>query len=478
MVEDTALVRILGPRLTASLRPSRWSLRTRSALAAATVVGLSLVAGAVVLLWILDRALVTAVDDAAATRAADVANQVTHDRPADLDAPLFTVGGRVSVVQVVSESGRVLRTSGPEWPDPIVDVQVGPGQATLRRLPAVSGRESDLRVAAHGASSPDGPVTVLVAASEEPVEATLVTVAVLLAVGGPLIVLVAAAATSALVGRSLRSVEVIRSQVAAIGAADLSRRVPVPESGDEIARLASTMNAMLDRVESGHRAQRRFVGDASHELRSPLATLTTALDLALARPEVFDRDLLIGTLMPETERMRRLVEDLLVLARADEVGVALRLGDVDLDDLALSEADTLRLPGTVAVVTSIEPVRVHGDRERLARVVRNLVDNAAAHAVSTVSIGTGAVDVVGARGGRITVDDDGPGIPVAHRARVFERFVRLDDARSRDTGGSGLGLAIVAEIVTAHHGTVVVTDSPLGGARFVVDLPEIEPPHP
>ncbi|WP_277832594.1 sensor histidine kinase [Speluncibacter jeojiensis] len=460
-------------RLPEPLRPSRWPLRVRSALAAAVVVGLALLVGAGALLWMLDRSLVGAVDSAATARATDIANQLTHDSPADLDAALFTTDSRISGVQIVSPSGQVVRTSSQSWRAPLIDLRLDPGQAPVSGVSATSGPESDLRVSARPAVSTTGPVTVLVAASKESVETTLITVAVLLAVGGPLIVLVAAAATWALVGRSLGSVEAIRSQVAAIGAAQLSERVPVPPARDEIARLATTMNAMLARIEAGHLAQRRFVGDASHELRSPLATLTAALEVARERPEAFDRALLTDTLLPETERMRDLVEDLLILARADETGIALRVGDVDLDDLADGEARRLRLRGDVTVHTVTAPVRIRGDRERLARVVRNLVDNAAAHAASTVALTTETSEPTA----RIVVDDDGPGIPDSERERVFERFVRLQDDRSRATGGSGLGLAIVTEIVAAHGGSVTIGDSPLGGARFVVELPSEGPDH-
>ncbi|WP_040698459.1 HAMP domain-containing sensor histidine kinase, partial [Nocardia vinacea] len=258
-------------------------------------------------------------------------------------------------------------------------------------------------------------------------------------------------------------------RVAGIESTDLSQRVPVPVARDEIAQLAETMNDMLARVEAGHLAQKRFVGDASHELRSPLATVTAALELARDRPEVLDRELITATLLPEAGRMLHLIEDLLTLAAADEHGLELRTSDVDLDDLAAELAATLRLRGTVTVSTRIHAVRVVGDRARLQRALRNIVDNAAAHARSRIAICTEERD------GRavVVVDDDGPGIPATDRDRVFGRFVRLDADRARRTGGSGLGLAIVAEIVAAHGGSVTVTESGWGGARFVVDLPRI-----
>jgi signal transduction histidine kinase len=182
---------------------------------------------------------------------------------------------------------------------------------------------------------------------------------------------------------------------------------------------------------------------------------------------MLDHALLEETLLPEAERMRALVEDLLLLATADEGGLALRLGDVDLDDIIGGEGVRLRLLDRFTVGVSVHPVRVRGDPARLARVVRNLADNAARHARSTITLGC---EVEGDEA-IITVADDGPGVPVGDRARVFERFVRLDTGRARTASGSGLGLAIATEIITSHGGTVAVTDAAQGGAKFVLRLP-------
>jgi signal transduction histidine kinase len=335
--------------------------------------------------------------------------------------------------------------------------------------------DDDLRVAVRTAVGPHGPVTVLAAADRESAERTLAAVGLALVVLWPLIVAAAAASTYALVGRSLRTVESIRARVAAIGSADLSRRVPVPPARDEIARLAETMNAMLARLEAGHAAQRRFVGDASHELRSPLATITAALELARDRPEMLDRELVSATLLPEAERMRRLVADLLTLAGADEHGLTLHAEEVDLDHVAEIEARAARLrrAGTPLddLDADLRPARVIGDRAKLARVVANLLDNAATYARSRVGLAT---DMIGLDA-VVTVLDDGPGIPAADRDRVLERFVRLDPDRARATGGAGLGLAIVAEIVAAHGGRVQIGEATGGGTRVTVRLPA-QPP--
>jgi signal transduction histidine kinase len=270
-----------------------------------------------------------------------------------------------------------------------------------------------------------------------------------------------------LVGAALGPVEAIRARVASISSTDLALRVPVPGTHDEIADLASTMNAMLARLESGRSAQHRLVSDASHELRSPLATITTALELASGRPDLIDGELIDESLLPEAHRMHHLIEDLLLLARSDEGAMALRHDDVDIDDLLQSEASRLRSVGSLRVVTHIQACRTLGDRAALARVIRNLVDNAVRYASGTVWLDChpGSGHVV------ISVADDGPGIPVRDRTRIFERFVRLDPSRSRFSGGSGLGLCIVDEIVRSHHGTVEVDDAPQGGALFTLTLP-------
>jgi signal transduction histidine kinase len=295
---------------------------------------------------------------------------------------------------------------------------------------------------------------------------TVGTVVAALAVAAPVVIAVSAAATYLLVRRSMRSVDDIRSRVAAITTSDLTERVPVPDSRDEIAALAVTMNEMLARVEAGHTAQQRFVGDASHELRSPLATIISALEVAQAHPDLLNADLAEHTLMPEAQRMRSLIDDLLLLARADEKGWNIRHDDVDLDDLAAGEIERIRREHALEVTATLTPARVTGDPRALARVLRNLLDNAARHATSVIEVDlrrTGA-DVV------LTIGDDGPGIPVPDRLRVFDRFVRLDEGRSRGAGGTGLGLAIVSEIVAAHLGQARIEDRPGGGTRAVVQL--------
>ena len=269
------------------------------------------------------------------------------------------------------------------------------------------------------------------------------------------------------VGRALRPVEKMRREVDEVTGTSLDRRIADPGTNDEIGRLATTMNRMLGRLDESQKAQRRFISDASHELKSPLASLRQYAEIARSYPDRMSEAELAEAVLDEGGRLERLVRNLLLLARVDEQSLGLATDSVDLDDLLLAEGTRLRGTTELSVDTSaVAAVRVPGDAGLLGQVVRNLADNAARHATSTVRL-----SVSQRAGAVIVVEDDGEGIPAAERDRVFERFVRLDEARGRDAGGTGLGLAIVRELVAAHGGTVAVDASTLGGARFAVSLP-------
>ena len=316
----------------------------------------------------------------------------------------------------------------------------------------------------------DGDTTVLVGSSLEEVTESTQALVRLLTVGLPLLLVVVAATTWAVVGRALAPVAAIRAEVDEISASVLHRRVPVPPRDDEISRLATTMNRMLGRVEAAHTRQRQFVSDASHELRSPVASTRQHAEVALAHPGRTSVEALARTVLAENSRVQLLVENLLLLARADEGAWPAATEAVDLDDLVLEEARRVRAGAVVQVDTfAVSAGRVRGVRGLLRSLVANLLDNAARHARGTVQV-TLREDV---KTGHVVlrVDDDGPGIPPSDRSRVFDRFVRLDEARGRDHGGSGLGLAIVAEVARVHGATVDVAESPAGGARLEVRLP-------
>ena len=280
----------------------------------------------------------------------------------------------------------------------------------------------------------------------------------------PFAVLAGAFVTWLLAGRALRPVRAITEQAATITGGTLSERVPVPASGDEIATLATTVNGMLDRLETDDVRRRRFVSDASHELRTPVAVLKSEAEVALRTPDRTDVVALATGVLEESTRMATIIDDLLSLARHDE-GMAAPTTEIDLDDIVLAEATRLRrVPVDVSAVSA---GRVLGRPDELARVVAHLLDNATRHADDHVAVSLSSTeDAV-----TLVVDDDGPGIPVDHREAVFERFARLDEARSRDAGGAGLGLAVVRGVVQRCGGSVTVESSDLGGARFVVSLP-------
>lgn len=309
--------------------------------------------------------------------------------------------------------------------------------------------------------TPQGMVTVFVGTSLRDVDAADDTTAAALAVGGPLLLATVAFVTWRVTGRALGPVEAIRAEVAEISDRDLHRRVPVPPTRDEVARLAQTMNTTLDRLESAGNRQRQFIADASHELRSPITVLRTQLEVALAvrDPELWPE--LISGALQDIERLQQLSSDLLLLARIDAAqpmaSVRLDLGSV------VRDAVEARLGDRVPVRTELEDgVLVEGSALWLARVVTNLLDNAqrfAGRRVDLVLRTTGGPSV---RTAVLEVADDGPGIPPGDRERVFERFTRLDDARSRDHGGAGLGLAIARDL-TAHHGGTLTAEDSRGG---------------
>ncbi len=312
------------------------------------------------------------------------------------------------------------------------------------------------------ARAEEGTVEVVVAASTEEITEAVTDLVRTLLVVVPVATVVLAVVVWILVGRTLRPVERIRLEVSAIGFDDLDRRVPQPAGADEVSRLAATMNAMLERLERANQLQHRFVADASHELRTPLTRMRAQLELDERHPARADAATTRRSVLHDVATLQRLIDDLLLLARGD-AGATATDHLVDLDDVVLEEADAI---GGVDV-RQVSAAQVRGDPAALRRAVRNLLDNAHRHAASMVAV------TLGEDGGRarLVVDDDGTGIPPDRRTEVFERFTRLDDARTPVDGRSGLGLSIVRAVVVQHGGTVDIGDSPLGGARVTVVLP-------
>ncbi|MEV7092211.1 ATP-binding protein [Amycolatopsis sp. NPDC051045] len=391
----------------------------------------------------------------------------TGARPADL-----TLLVRDSIFEVTDRSGRRL-VSCPVLRDATLaaydaEVTLRPYEfdrtdlASVGCAPKLRGLDDDLTVHVVHDTSGHSRYDVFAGAQIDPEgQAAVDSARVVLTFGVPAVALLIGVIAWLAVRRSLRPVEAIRGEVAEIGAHDLGRRVPDPRTGDEIARLAGTMNTMLARLDEAVTRQSRFTSDASHELRTPLASLRTQLEVLLAHPDRLDWRQSCENALLDVTRLQDLVADLVLLGKLDHAGPG-RPAPVALSEVV--GAVTAGRSGIDVEITGT-PV-VGGHRSRLERLVRNLVDNAQRHAVShvTVTVSSEAGQAV------LTVDDDGPGIPEADRERVFDRFVRLDDARDRDEGGSGLGLAIVADIARAHGGTAAVED----GSRFVVRLPELK----
>ncbi|MFB7336776.1 sensor histidine kinase [Streptomyces adustus] len=358
----------------------------------------------------------------------------------------------------------------PQADDPAIGtigdtVQEGSGHAV------VDGRGSPYRFATVKATDLGGrTVLVHAGASLAARESAVRSAAVAMLAGLPLVLLVVGGVTWLVTRRALAPVEGIRREMAAITASeDLSRRVPEPASHDEVARLARTTNETLTALEAAVDRQRRFVADASHELRSPIASLRTQLEVGSAHPQLLD----VPGAVKDTERLQHLAADLLLLARLD-AGERPGQGRVDLGELVREELGRRPADRTQVSLHADEELQVAGSRGQLTRVIGNLLDNAQRHARAEVVVH------VTAQGDRIvlTVADDGSGVPDAERERIFERFVRLDDARARDDGGAGLGLAIARDVARRHGGTLTATESPSGGALFELSLPATGAPTP
>jgi signal transduction histidine kinase len=435
----------------------RASIRMRTTAVAVVAVGVALLVTAVASVAFLRHSLESQIHDAAETRAASIASARRSD-------PQTVIAGDADeeFVQVVDAEGEIVASSPNAVDEPLI-AHLRPGQErTVDDVPV--GEDAPFWVVARGA----GGETIYVGRSlEDPtIGAEQLTIA--FAVALSIVLAVVAFVTWRIVGRALAPVEAIREEVDTISVGELDRRVPDAGADDEIGRLASTMNRMLERLEAGRDRERRFVSDASHELRSPVTSIRAHAELALRHPDRTDLPTLAGVAHEEALRLQRIVEDLLLLARIDEGTVQPRREPVDLDDLVHEEAARLTAMSSQRVVAErVEGLRLEADRGQLERVLRNLGENATRHARSTIALelrrGNGAAV--------LAVEDDGEGIADGDRERVFDRFVRLDEARERDRGGSGLGLAIVREIATLHGGSVAVTDGSLGGARFEVRLP-------
>ncbi|GAA1152218.1 ATP-binding protein [Streptomyces javensis] len=461
----------------------RLSLRTRVTMWATMVVALAMVAAGLGLLLGLQHSMWSDRDSTAHQRLSDVTALIRHDR---LGSLIPSNGGDADVVEVLGPQGKVVASSDYDtrpgspsgFPNPLPPQVLAGHPATLRGLSIGDG--GDFRVQARPIRVDGRPATIVVGVSLAQAEHTLSSLTTGLAIGVPALTALVAWTISLTAGRTLRPVETLRRQAADITATDLHRRLDLPACQDEIHALGVTLNDMLARLDDASAAQRRFVADAAHELRSPLTALRAQLEVMSHYPDPERDPQVAATLLEDTVRLHDLVEGLLALARSEDPArsrsQAARV--VDLDEVVLAEVRRQRSLARADIdARRVSGGRVRGDTEALRCVVRNLLDNARRHADQRIRV------TLGERGGTVelTVSDDGSGIPTADRLRVFERFTRLDEARSREAGGSGLGLAIVGKVVTAHGGTAYADQDPapedggLGGALLVVRLPTAPP---
>lgn len=460
------------------MNPARWwanqSLRARLTLLATALFSLAVATGAALLLVLQRYALVHTLDNSALKTASDIARQDVarqHNGTRPPTTVIPTTGG-VIAVQVVDAQDSVLTASpGADRGVSVLDTDQLEHARNGRRYNIRSTTSNSLlRVVAQRA----GDDTVLVVTDLKSVNDSVRVLGEAALIGGPIAVLIMALATYLSVALTLRSVAGLRHSAAAITAAGLSdQRLPLPNSQDEIHRLAVTLNAMLDRIDAATQRQRMFVGDAAHELRSPIASLRVQLEVAQRLGPDTDWRALVDDALVDVDRLDRLVEDLLSMARLTEAGGALvRVEPVDLTALVgevVNGYDNARVP--VQLVTQA-PATVLGDSSGLRRVAINLIDNAVRYGQTQVRVSVQTGLLAGRATATLLVTDDGPGIPPAERERVFDRFYRVQASRSRDTGGTGLGLAIVRDIVQAHGGTVHLTSGPDGhGTQAVVVLP-------
>jgi signal transduction histidine kinase len=372
-----------------------------------------------------------------------------------------------ATAQVLDASGRVLAASRTLTGMPAVYLLQAGTTQPVRQKAADGVVPSEVQVVATRTTVAGRPVVIIAATSTGLLHQLTTEIAARLLFTVPIALILAGLAVWLIVGRALRPVEHIRRAVTEITSADLSRRVPEPGTADEIGDLAHTMNDMLERLDDAARQQRRFVADASHELRTPLAAIRTTLDVGLAYPDRAPWPVIAERAVQQSARLEELINQLLLLAKADERQLAGQADDVDL--AAVLKDTVAQLPGHRAEIDLriAASLTTTGDAANLGRLFRNIIDNALRYAAGRVVVSAAADgDAV-----RVQIDDDGPGIPAADRARVFDRFVRLDSSRERGTGTTGLGLAIAREIALAHHGDITLLERPGGGTRAVVTLP-------
>jgi signal transduction histidine kinase len=454
------------------------SLRTRVTAVAGVALTAAVSLGLVMLYLLQVGSAHRTADDQLRTYTAQIEQSARPTEPGGWPRPLpaFPLDENAQAQVVAAGSGSVLASTRALQGFAALYTLPAGAASPIRQVAVDPALHGELRVVGTRATVDGHTVSIIAWTNTDPLSQINETFSRLLLVGVPGILLLACATVWLVVGRALRPVERIRRTATNITAADLSSRVPEPAVRDEVGELARTMNAMLARLEDSAARQRRFVADASHELRSPLAAARTALEVGLAHPDRAPWPEIAERAVRQSVRLETLVQDLLLLARSDDRQLVHRRSLVSIAALvhhvrAATPRPRVPIEFRDAATTAEDPnedARVLGDPEHLERMLRNVFDNAIRHACHRVevSIDTSSSETVG-----IVVGDDGPGIPLQDRERVFDRFVRLDASRERGSGTSGLGLAIAQDIATAHGGSIAIGEAPAGGALVRITLP-------
>jgi signal transduction histidine kinase len=447
---------------------TRLPIRLRLALAFALATALVLTAIGALLTLRLGSTLEDVVDDGLVTRAADLEPRVAAGR-AVVDDP---VDPRERFVQLLDEEGRVVAGTPGFDTRPILDAAAVADARTGQRfvLGHLAGVDGRARILVTRVESPAGQRVMLVGASLDDRDETVRSFVLELALIGPVALALVSLLGYALATAALRPVESMRREAAAISASEPGRRLTLPAAHDEVRRLGETLNEMLARLESALERERGFVAAASHELRAPLAVLTTELELALRRPRSeAELERAVRSAAVEADRLARLADDLLLLARSDSGRLPLHREVVEtrpfLEGVVARFAPRARAGGRQIAVHEADGLSIQGDHLLLEQAVGNLLENALRH-------GRGAIHVRAARRDdhiELHVTDEGDGFPPAYLPSAFDRFSQADEARTGE--GSGLGLTIAAAIAVAHGGSVGAANRIVGGADVWVSVP-------
>ncbi len=447
---------------------TKGSVRLRTTIFSVIVVGVAVLGTSAWLINSQKSALTSGLQSTALLRAQDISSAIEDGT---IPTDIAVKNEDSSFIQVINSNGMVVASSENISGELSLasKIPVSKTVAIYTRSDIPAG-DSDFCVVGLRVQSTMGAFTIFSGVSLEPVGNGIDALRNSLLVAMPILLLLVGAFTWIAVGMAFRPVGDITRMVFEITAEDLHRRVPQPTSKDEISNLAKTMNKMLERLEKSDQEQRAFIGDVSHELRSPLAGMQAQLEVHQLHPDADLTSQVVSEVLEEVTRMNHLINDMLLLATVEKQRVQTSYEYVSLNEVVSNEIKKIKRNTTLEInFSNIHSVQVIGSERQLARLLRNLLENAARFAEANIRVSLTKTDV----GVQLRIDDDGPGIPIAERESVFHRFTRLDESRTRSDGGVGLGLAIVRKIAAIHGATVHIEDNH-PGAAFIVDFKNAE----